>query len=71
MNSVLTGESSGSGTQQAEAQFGGIVAKVIQAAYDAVHSGVSISLLVAGCVILVSGLIAWLTFSVKGMQLEQ
>lgn len=71
MNSVLTGQSAGSGTQQAQAQFGGIVAKVIQAAYDAVHSGVSISLLVAGCVILVSGLIAGLTFSAKGMHLEQ
>ncbi len=45
--------------------------KVIVAAFDAVHSGVSISLLVAGCVILFSGLIAWLTFKPERLRLEE
>jgi hypothetical protein len=43
---------------------------VVGAAYDAVHSGVSVSLLVAGCVILVSGLVAWFTFSPHSLSLD-
>jgi EmrB/QacA subfamily drug resistance transporter len=63
---VLTGQSSGS-VAEAEAQYGPVVAQVVDAAFDAVHSGVSWSLLVAGCVILVSGLVAWLTFTPERM----
>jgi hypothetical protein len=37
------------------------VAHVIEAAYGAFRTGLSISLVVAGAVILVSGLIAWAT----------
>lgn len=70
IDAVLTGKTSGAGAQQATQQFGGIVAKVIQAAYDAVHSGVTISLAVAGGVILLSGLVAWLTFSRQSAGLD-
>ena len=38
------------------------MAKVIDATYKAVHTGVTISLAVAGAVILASGLLAMLTF---------
>jgi hypothetical protein len=69
ITAVLTGQVAG-GSAEAEAQYGPIVAKVISAAYDAVHSGVSISLLVAGCVIIVSGLVAWLTFAPKTLSLD-
>jgi len=61
IDAVLTGQVQGA--DAAEDQYGPIVAKVIGAAYDAVHSGVSFSLLVAGCVILASGIVAWFTFS--------
>ncbi len=65
IKAVETGQvpAGGAGGTGAEQQYGSIVAKVIDATYSAVHSGVSISLVVAGCVILVSGLIAWFTFS--------
>jgi len=66
INAVLTGQFQGA--EDAEKTYGPIVAKVIGAAFDAVHSGVSLSLLVAGCVILVSGIVAWLTFSPKSLQ---
>ncbi len=69
ITAVLTGQVP-AGSAGAEAQYGPIVAKVISAAYDAVHSGVSISLLVAGCVILVSGLVAYLTFSLDKLALD-
>lgn len=62
ITAVLTGQVP-DGAAEAEALYGPIVVKVISAAYDAVHSGVTISLLVAGCVILASGLVAWFTFS--------
>ncbi len=62
VNLVLTGQSSGSAAE-AEALYGPIVGRVVAAAFDAVHSGVSRSLLVAGCVILVSGIIAWVSFA--------
>jgi predicted MFS family arabinose efflux permease len=68
INAVLTGQMSGS--EEAEKIYGPVVAKVIGAAYEAVHSGVSFSLLVAGCVILLSGLVAWLTFSPRRLELE-
>ncbi len=51
------------GASAAQQQFGDIVAKVIDATYQAVHTGVSISLTVAGAFILLGGLLAWLTFS--------
>jgi EmrB/QacA subfamily drug resistance transporter len=68
ITAVLTGQMGGA--QQAQEQYGPVVAKVISAAYDAVHSGVSISLLVAGCVILFSGIVAWFTFSPRGLSLD-
>lgn len=40
------------------------------AAFDAVHHGVSVSLVVAGCVILFSGIVAWATFRPKQMAAE-
>jgi EmrB/QacA subfamily drug resistance transporter len=68
ITAVLTGEFSGAG--DAQAQYGEIVTKVVGAAYDAVHSGVSISLLVAGCVILFSGIVAWLTFTPQHLSVD-
>ncbi len=62
IDQVLTGQSSQSAAE-AEAMYGPIVGKAVAAAFDAVHTGVSNSLLVAGLVILVSGVIAWATFS--------
>jgi len=62
MNMVLTGQSSTS-VKEAESTYGPIVGQVVGAAFDAVHNGVTFSLLVAGCVILLSGVIAWVTFS--------
>jgi hypothetical protein len=50
------------GASAAQQQYGDIVAKVIDATYQAVHTGVTISLAVAGCFILLGGLVAWLTF---------
>ena len=69
INAVETGQVAGGGPG-AEQQYGPIVAKVITAAYDAVHSGVSISLIVAGCVILASGLVAWFTFSPERLPVD-
>jgi EmrB/QacA subfamily drug resistance transporter len=57
---VPTGGSGGASA--AQQQYGDIVAKVVGATYQAVHTGVSISLAVAGVIILVSGLVAWATF---------
>ena len=69
ITAVLTGQVP-AGSAGAEAQYGPIVAKVISAAYEAVHSGVSISLLVAGCVILVSGIVAYSTFTQDRLSLD-
>jgi len=69
INAVLTGQFS-TDAEEAEKIYGPIVAKVVDAAYDAVRSGVSFALLVAGCVILLSGLVAWLTFSPRRLELE-
>ena len=65
INAVETGQvpSGGKGASAAQQAYGPIVAKVIDAAYAAFHSGLSLALIVAGCVILGSGLLAWLTFS--------
>ncbi len=66
ITSVITGQiPRSSGAAELEATYGPIVAKVMGAAYDAVHNGVSISLLVAGGVILASAIVAWVTFSPK------
>jgi EmrB/QacA subfamily drug resistance transporter len=63
IDAVLTGQFSGSSAASAEEQYGPIVAKVVNAAYAAVHSGVSFSLIVAGGVILASGIVAYFTFT--------
>jgi len=70
---VLTGKAP-PGTEgvvnAAQSQYPEEIKQATQAAYDAVHSGVSLSLLVAGCVILASGLVAWFTFSAKRLELD-
>ena len=65
INAVETGQvPKGGGAAAAAAQaFGPIVAHVIDAAYGAFRSGLSISLLVAGAVMLASALIAWMTLT--------
>lgn len=63
IDAVLTGQFSGDLAKQAEALYGDMVTKVVGAAYAAVHSGVSLSLIVAGGVILASGLVAYFTFT--------
>ena len=68
IDAVLTGQVQGA--DAAKDQYGPIVAKVIGAAYDAVHSGVSFSLIVAGCVILASGIVAWFTFSPERLAID-
>jgi EmrB/QacA subfamily drug resistance transporter len=72
LNSVVTGEvtAGGQGAADAERLYGPIVAKVIAAAYDALHSGLTISLFVAGGVILASGVVAWSTFSARQLRTE-
>jgi hypothetical protein len=72
MTAVVTGQVSGGGqgTAQAEKLYGPVVAKVIAAAYDALHSGLTISLFVASGVILASGLVAWFTFLPERAPLE-
>ena len=57
--------------QAAEKAYGPQVDAAKQAAFDAMHHGVTISLLVAGIVILVSGVVAWATFSPKNMVAEE
>ena len=66
ITAVETGQvpKGGAGGAAAAAQaFGPIVAKVIDAAYGAFRAGLTISLMVAGAVILVSGLVAWFTLA--------
>jgi len=53
----------GTGAAGAEATYGSIVTRVIDAAYAAFHTGLSISLIVAGGVILASGVVAFATFA--------
>jgi EmrB/QacA subfamily drug resistance transporter len=54
---------SGKGAAGFEQAYGPVVAKVIGAAYSSFHSGLDLSLTVAGVVILASGLIAWTTLA--------
>jgi hypothetical protein len=63
INAVETGQvpRGSSGIAGAEQAFGPIVAHVVEAAYAAFRSGLSISLVVAGAVILGAGLIASIT----------
>jgi hypothetical protein len=64
INAVETGQvPKGSGAAAAAAAFGPIVAKVIGAAYGAFRSGLSVSLVVAGVVILGAGAVAWATLA--------
>jgi hypothetical protein len=51
------------GAAAAEKTYGPIVAKVVKAAYDAFHTGLNVSLIVAGVVILAAGLVAWSTLA--------
>ncbi len=64
INAVETGQvPKGSGAAGAAAAFGPIVAKVIDAAYGAFRTGLSISLIVSGAVILGGGVVAWATLA--------
>jgi len=67
IDAVETGRvpSGGKGAAGAEQAFGPIVARVIDAAYGAFHTGLSISLVVAGIVILTSGAVAWATLGAR------
>ena len=69
INAVVTGQVSlqGQSAAAAEAQYGPVVTKVILAAYDALHHGLTISLFAAAGVILVSALVAWFTFRPERM----
>jgi len=51
--------------KMAQSLYGREVEQATTAAFDALHHGVSISLIVAGCVIIFSGIVAWITFSPK------
>lgn len=64
IDAVLTGSAprGGQGPAAAQAQYGSIVNRVVSAAYGAFHTGVSVSLTVAGLVILASGIVAWVSF---------
>ncbi len=70
IDAVLTGQFTGSAAKQAEEQYGDVVTKVVGAAYAAVHSGVSFSLIVAGGVILASGIVAYFTFTPARLEIE-
>ena len=72
ITAVETGQvpSGGKGAAGAEQAYGPIVGKVIDAAYGAFHTGLSVSLIVAGGVILASGIVAWLTFAAPGAVLD-
>ena len=69
IDAVLTGQFSGS--KEAEATYGEIATKAISAAYAAVHSGVSLALIVAGGVILASGIVAYFTFTPARLEMEE
>ncbi len=68
INAVETGQVPKGGGAAAAAQqaFGPIVAHVIEAAYGAFRAGLSVSLLIAGIVMLVSAAIAWRTLAPSG-----
>ncbi len=65
INAVETGQAprGGNGVAGAEKAFGPIVAHVVEAAYGAFRTGLSISLVVAGTVIIVAGAIAWVALA--------
>lgn len=69
IDAVLTGQFSGEAAKQAEALYGEIAKKVVGVAYAAVHSGVSLALIVAGGVILASGMVAYFTFTPESLEL--
>ena len=71
IDAVLTGQFSGEAAKQAEALYGDIAKKVVGVAYAAVHSGVSLALVVAGGVILVSGMVAYFTFTPARLDAQQ
>jgi EmrB/QacA subfamily drug resistance transporter len=71
IDAVLTGQFSGNAAKEAQALYGDVVTKVVGAAYAAVHSGVSLALIVAGGVILASGIVAYFTFTPTRLELEQ
>jgi hypothetical protein len=71
IDAVLTGQFTGDAAKQAEALYGDVVTKVVGAAYAAVHSGVSLALIVAGGVILASGIVSYFTFTPTRLELEQ
>ena len=72
INAVETGQvpKGSGGAAAAEKAFGPIVAHVVDAAYGAFRTGLSISLVVAGVVIVVSGLIAWATLGGRRPELD-
>jgi len=73
MDSVLKGTMAGdiSSYEKIYGSYAETIEKVVTAAYDAVHVGVTISLVVAGCVILGGGIVAWLTMRDKMQQAEE
>jgi EmrB/QacA subfamily drug resistance transporter len=71
IDAVLTGQFSGEAAKQAEALYGDIAKKVVGVAYAAVHSGVSLALVVAGGVILASGMVAYFTFTPARLDVGQ
>jgi len=73
INAVETGQvpKGSGGAAAAEKAFGPIVAHVVDAAYGAFRTGLSISLVVAGVVILVSGLVAWATLGGRRPEIER
>ena len=72
INAVETGQvpKGSGGAAAAEKAFGPIVAHVVDAAFGAFRTGLSISLVLAGIVILVSGLIAWVTLGGRRPEIE-
>ena len=63
ISAVERGEVPRGGAAGAEQTYGSIVARVIDAAYGAFRDGLTVSLLVAGVVILAAGLLSWLSLS--------
>jgi hypothetical protein len=72
INAVETGQvpKGSGGAAAAEKAFGPIVAHVVDAAFGAFRTGLSISLVLAGIVILASGLIAWVTLGGRRPEIE-
>jgi len=49
------------GIAQAQAAYGPLVTRVIQAAYGAFHAGLNVALVVSGLALVGSGIVAWTT----------